>query len=553
MNKILFIFLMLPFLLYSQSKRDYKRYREIVELINQEDLEEAKLATYKLIDKNEDWKKPHLLLALIYEQQRKFTECEYQYLLVYDIEKRSSADPLFDLALIFYDNGYYQDALKYFNVSKNLGCKSIDIDRFLLNCNYSISELSKDSLLSNKYNNLGESINSKSSEYLPYISANGRELIFTRIIEYYDESSRDLKSQEDLYLSLNRNGVWETAYPLPINTLENEGAVSISPDQMTLVFTACNRIDGFGSCDIYMSYKQDNGVWGEPVNIGGEINTINWESQPCFSADGNYLYFVSNRYGGFGGNDIWRSRFVDGYFSDPENLGPFINTKYDEMSPFLHSDNVTLYFASEGHVGFGDFDLFISRRINSEQQWMKVNNLGYPVNSYKSQTSLVVGPDGETAYFTSNSERDINYGEEDIYSFRLSKSNQSNKINDLEMDIITNQKGADIILPNVLFELDSYILYESSFTELDNLLVYLRKNPNVNIHIQGHTDNIGDKDYNLLLSIKRAEQILNYLIDKGIDNKRLTYNGCGEDFPIASNDTEEGRMKNRRTTINISQ
>ena len=552
MKKILFILLIFPFLLYSQSNKDYKKYREIIELINQENLEEAKVAAYKLIDKNKNWKKPHLLLAMIYEKERKFYECEDQYLIVYNLEKRSSAEPLFDLAVIFYNNGYYQDALKYFNISKKLGCKSKDVDRFVLNCNYSILELSKDSLFSNNYNNLGESINSQLSEYLPYISVNGKELIFTRVIKYYD-SSGSLKSHEDLYLSLNRNGVWDTAYSLSINTLQNEGAVSISPDQKILVFTACHREDGFGSCDIYISYREDNGEWGDPVNIGGRINTIKWESQACFSADGNYLYFVSNRYGGYGGNDIWRSRFVDGYFLEPENLGPFINTRYNEMSPFLHSDNLTLYFASEGHIGFGDFDLFISRRPDSEKQWGTARNLGYSVNSYKSQTSLVVGPDGETAYFTSNSGRDINYGEEDIYSFKLSEFNQSNKVNELEMNIITKKKGADIILPNVLFELDSYVLYESSFIELENLVLYLQKNPNVNIHIQGHTDNIGDKNYNLLLSTKRAEQIYNYLIDRGIDNKRLTYKGYGEDFPIDSNDTEIGRMNNRRTTINIIQ
>ena len=119
-------------------------------------------------------------------------------------------------------------------------------------------------------------------------------------------------------------------------------------------------------------------------------NTRHWESQPCFSVNNDYLYFVSNRPGGFGKSDIWRAKIVGNKFFDIENLGSSINTEKHEMSPFLHPDDLTLYFASNGHIGLGDYDLFVSRRDSIKNEWSFPLNLGYPINTYKMENSLIV-------------------------------------------------------------------------------------------------------------------------------------------------------------------
>ena len=141
-------------------------------------------------------------------------------------------------------------------------------------------------------------------------------------------------------------------------------------------------------------------------------------------------------------------------FSKPNNIGSYINTKYDEMSPFIHIDNQTLYFASKGHVGMGDFDLFMSRKDLNSQKWGSPQNLGFPINTYDVENSLVVSSDGKTAYFTSNKS---GFGEEDIFYFELPDELQAKEINELEIDMLTQEKGTEIVLENVHFEHNLFV------------------------------------------------------------------------------------------------
>ena len=147
--------------------------------------------------------------------------------------------------------------------------------------------------------NLGRNINSEYPEYLPCISASGTQLIFTRRLEGDDQTL-----QEDLFISFinSKDSVWSSVIPMSINTKFNEGSVTISADQKFLIYTACDREDGFGRCDLYICVQDENGFWSSPMNLGSMVNTRYWESQACFSPDGQYLYFVSDRKGGFGGN-----------------------------------------------------------------------------------------------------------------------------------------------------------------------------------------------------------------------------------------------------------
>jgi len=258
--------------------------------------------------------------------------------------------------------------------------------------------------------NVSDSVNTSDLEYFPSITIDSKKLIFTRRI----------KANEDLYESNLENGKWGKAFPLPgkINsTTFNEGASNISQDGKWMIFTGCNFPKGSGSCDLYISYLTNNG-WSEPENLGRNVNSEFWESTPSLSPDKRDLYFSSNVPGGFGGKDLWVChRDENGRWQEALNLGPEINTPGDESTPFIHADNQTLFFNSNGHPGYSEKpDLFLSRK-QPDGKWSKPENLGYPINTIEDEGSLVVAADGKTAYFSSD--RSDTKGGLDIYTFEL--------------------------------------------------------------------------------------------------------------------------------------
>jgi outer membrane protein OmpA-like peptidoglycan-associated protein len=257
--------------------------------------------------------------------------------------------------------------------------------------------------------NLGDSINSKVSEYYPTITIDGNKLIYTRRVNNFNE---------DFYESDKTNGAWSKSISLPgnINTNQNEGAQNISQDGQWLIFTGCNFPEGHGSCDLYISYLTADG-WSTPENLGDSINTESWESAPSLSPDKRDLYFSSRQPDGYGGSDLYVShRLLNGRWSMPENLGPAINTIGDEGTPFIHADNQSLYFTSSGHPGYGGDDLFVTRK-GPGGTWSKPENLGYPINTIENEGSLVISADGKTAYYASD--RADSRGGLDLYSFEM--------------------------------------------------------------------------------------------------------------------------------------
>lgn len=267
--------------------------------------------------------------------------------------------------------------------------------------------------------NPGPAINSEHSEYSPSLTADEQVLVFTRKKARHTGATHPHSDYfEDFYISYFRDGQWTEAVNMgpPLNTPNNEGAQSITADGRHMYFTACNRPGGMGSCDIYYARRRGD-RWSQPVNIGPPVNTSAWESQASISADGNTLYFASNRSGSLGPMDIWKShRGEDGRWSEPVNLGPTINTGGSELSPFIHHDGQSLYFASDGHYGMGGLDLFVSRR-GEDGKWSEPQNLGYPVNTRGDEFSLMVGSSGRHAWFASNMEG--GHGEMDLYHFEL--------------------------------------------------------------------------------------------------------------------------------------
>lgn len=307
--------------------------------------------------------------------------------------------------------------------------------------------------------NLGSDINTIEDEYWPSLSADEQTLIITRLVR------RNIVyggMQEDFFISHKDQNGWSkmenAGYPL--NTEDNEGAQTISADGRLMVFTACNRGDGVGRCDLYYSEKVGE-KWSFPKNIRAPVNTLYKETQPSLSADGRTLYFTSDRPGGKGQLDIWVTvKDEENNWIKPVNLGDTINTRKHEMSPFIHFDNQTLYFASEGYPGLGGFDLFVSRK-DSTENWTTPENLGYPINTSKDEIGLIVNSRGNKAYYSSG--RDPDYGK-DIYMFELYKEVQplevsymKGKVFDIETKIRLKARFEliDLETAKMIYEADS--------------------------------------------------------------------------------------------------
>ena len=305
--------------------------------------------------------------------------------------------------------------------------------------------------------NLGDNINSEDDEYWPTITVDGKTLIFTRLVGSQTISSQHPIAQEDFYTSDLVDNIWQPSTPIKsINTIYNEGAQTISTDGKLLFFTACTRNDGIGSCDIYYSRFKD-GSWSLPQNAGEPVNSPAWESQPSISANGEILYFVSSRRGGKGGMDIWKCNlkgFSTGgtpIWGTPLNLGDSINTPGNEMSPFIHSDGKTLYFASDYWNGMGGYDIFYSRQKN-DSVWSNPQNIGYPINSFKDEQGLVVDAAGKNAYYSSD--RPGSRGM-DIYSFELYEKARPTPVSYIKGKIVDEDSGAPICAKVELTDLEN--------------------------------------------------------------------------------------------------
>ena len=270
--------------------------------------------------------------------------------------------------------------------------------------------------------NMGDSINSEEEEYFPAITVDGKTFLFTRLLNIPGLTGPN-SEQEDFYKCTMGKKTWSKAQPVSeINTIDNEGAASLSSDGQYLFFIGCDNDMHVrktnGSCDIFLA-KKSGDRFTKPRNLDVPINTGSWESMPSFSSDGRTLYFVRRikDKNGVTQRDIMVSRIGDNSeWSEPVSVSDKINTPYDEMYAFIHPDDQTLYFTSNGHPGMGGLDIFMSKR-QTDGTWGDPVNLGYPINTKDDENSLLVSPDGTTAYFASD--RPGGKGGLDIYQFSL--------------------------------------------------------------------------------------------------------------------------------------
>jgi outer membrane protein OmpA-like peptidoglycan-associated protein/tetratricopeptide (TPR) repeat protein len=303
--------------------------------------------------------------------------------------------------------------------------------------------------------NLGAEINNKYDQYWPSLSADDQSMVFTEKLPIDPQNPEIIRNrQEDFYASTFNNGRWAQAQPVgpPLNTPGNEGAQSISADGKLMIFTGCNRRDGFGNCDLYFSRKVDD-KWTVPQNMGKPVNSPAKETQPSISPDSKTIYFASTRAGGKGGLDIWKSTLTDdGNWGEPVNLGDSVNTPYDDQSPFIHPDNHTLYFSSKGWPGMGGFDLFMSRQ-KGENQWTTPRNLGYPINTHFQEIGIIVNAEGNTAYYSSN--RLGGEGGDDIYAFELYKEVRPTRVSYMKGNVFDAETTSPLTARFELIDLAS--------------------------------------------------------------------------------------------------
>jgi OmpA-OmpF porin, OOP family len=356
-------------------------------------------ALSEAIQKDKKFTEAHYRLGLVYmtmkDNPKAIIAFKQALTLTQDVRKQKVI--WLDLGEAYMLTGQYQDAIPV--LTNFINAETVNKQRvnkateWVQNARFAIENQSVKSLYRQKA--LSDTVNCFALQYFPALTADQQELIFTR------RRGHAVEDDEDLVISRkDANGRWLPPQSISknINSPDNEGTCTISADGRKLIFTSCGGRGYNGNCDLYETTKTGE-EWSKPVNLGPNVNSGDWESHPTLSADGRTLYFVSDRRGGFGRNDIWYSTMnEDGRWTKARNLGEPVNTQYDERSPFIHVNGKTLYFATNGLVGFGGYDIFYTEK--TDKGWTKPENLGSPVNDHENQYSLFITADGQKGYYS---------------------------------------------------------------------------------------------------------------------------------------------------------
>lgn len=615
----------------TENKKAIKYYNTAVTYYKSGNFEETISFLNKSIKSDSRFIEAWLLLGDSYSEvnSRKLAISSYESAIKID----SSFFPAtyYFLANLNYEIGNYQQSVDYYMYFSRI--PSVSNEMLVLAYKRLLFASTAANLVKNPDSinliNIGHSVNTYGDEYINYMNADKDYMMLTRRTKLTESQQQNPVYREELLYTTKTDSSWAEPAPVELKWRDdlNMGSLNLSTDGRSMYFTGCYWPQGQGGCDLYVSQKVGD-IWNKPENLGNNINTMSWESQPIISSDSKKLFFASKRKGGKGGSDIWMSILLkDGRWSPPINLGDSINSPKDEMAPFLHADGNTLFFASTGHPGLGGYDLFISRQ-DELGRWSLAKNIGYPANSKHNDINIITSIDGKQSLISSD--RAGGKGNMDIYAFdnyqeiipkkimyiegiivdeitrkplnakvQITNISTSEKINTTFSDPITGgfllivfpgveyafniskdgylflseninlkdttgitsvkqlfelspiAKGNHLVMNNVFFEFNEYRLLSPSFIELNKLAEILIQNPDFNIEIIGHTDSIGDPAYNMQLSLNRAKSVRDYLTNAGVNTNRLNTVGMGITKPVASNNTEQGRMRNRRTEILI--
>ena len=504
-----------------------------------------------------------------------------------------------------------------------------DVRNILSGANYNVQQVMT---FTAQKENLHDQINSKFTEAKPLVSHDGNTLYFSRL--FHPDNIGGKADPQDIYVSKFINGQWTTAQNkgFPLNDQFANGVCSISPDGNKLLVINGYHPDGSITPGVSISNLTAIG-WGDPISLDIKGFENFSEFQDFFlSADERVIIMAVERNEGYGDQDLYVSlKIGEKSYSKPINLGLSVNTPKAEFAPFLSPDNTTLYFASDGHGGYGQSDIFKTKRLDeSWHSWTEPQNLGPGVNTSSWDAYFSITASGDFAYFVSS--EGTRRGQENIYRIPLLQDITPELPNPLiafqgrTFDAFTNEAiSANVILENtllrkpfraisddltgnflfyipkensyeftvkapgyitffekvnmeplnqddnmyrniyltpietnqiftlnnLLFERSKPNLLEDSYPALEKLIGILIENPKLKIELAGHTDGLGSQKTKQTLSYRRVEKIKDYLIEFGIDRKRIETVGYGGSKPIAPNDNEENRAKNRRVEIKV--
>jgi len=378
--------------------------------------------------------------TLIYEN-KPFKPVESYFFKVIEICPKYHSNPYYYLGFSYYEQEKWEESAKY--LKEFLNFKDDDVNKFDKNFDGLLSEAKKMYKYAKLYGEIFKNpvpfdpnpvtgVCTPNDEYLPIITADDEQILFTRKSPYVSKDgivgmSTDMEIELFSYSKRDKSGQFTkgSRMPYPFNKQGGQGGATMSIDNKHLYFTICKSEGGDQvNCDIYHS-DLVNGEWTTIEKVEGINDPVYWDSQPSLASDGVTLYFASDRKGGRGGVDLYKTvkDKVTGMWSKPENLGPTINTPFDEKSPFIHSDFETMYFCSDGHPGVGGFDIFYSRKAE-DGKWNEPKNIGVPINTVGDDLGFFVSTDGALGYFASNEPnrtKGRSVGKYDLFSFELYK------------------------------------------------------------------------------------------------------------------------------------
>lgn len=625
MKNLVFYWVLINFIglttLNAQGKRQATDFiKSAEEAVNSGNLNKAKGDLEAALAIKPEFINAWRILAFVYNRLGDYAKSEEAYMKTLALGKKYSKALNYELGEVLMKKGKYNEALTYFKAYKESEAKDFVLDEQkvelnynrlieanLNNCVFAMGQSTETSSLT--VENLGKQVNSDYDDYLPSMSQDELSLIFTV-----------RKGDEDIFVTKRKkNEPWGSARKMTkINSAKNEGMARFSTCGRYVYFAMCNGAGMVNSgCDLFKAEYSDEGDLQKPEPMSGLVNGVEWDSQPSIACNNEVMYFSSNRKGGYGGTDIWVAyRNPQGQWSEPKNLGPTVNTTADEEAPYISLDNKTLYFTSDGHPGFGESDLFYTK-IYPDSLGTPVN-LGFGINSAYRELGFTLSSNNKEAYFSSNRlggmgrldlyrvllpselalpnaetvlieglcmgsdhkplpakltvgkgdkkqviHADVNgkfficMPNKNVYSiiaqhngyqdyinaefFEQLASEPTKKLNIvLEPNANTTPHSSAIILKKpkkeektatatIFFEKNKAILQPADVSQLKTLLNDFDLSKPLSIDIIGYADETGSKQENIMLSKKRANAITQLLMDLGVEAQYISSQGKGID------------------------
>lgn len=423
----------------AQSKKALKAFENAKRAIQQDDFDLALNELDKAVDSSPEYVDAYVLIGDIQLTKNEPKLAAYSYLNA--VNKGGGQFLNYKLGIAQMNSLQYAEAeisfLSYLDYGKVRPETKRRVMHFLRNCKFGKVAVQNPVPFDPK--SLGEGINTLDYQYHPAISIDGKLLVYTQL------DNLNGRDDENFYYAIKEEGAWGAGIKMEgsINSRYNEGVQSLTANGNYMFYTICERDDSKGSCDIYVAKYMGDGLWSQGRNLGDSINTRNWESQPSLSPDGKTLFFVRGSNMQDKNTDLFYSeRDENGKWKRAKKLPEVINTPFREMSPFIHFDNSTLYFASQGHPGMGDADLFVSRK-DENGEWGKPENLGYPINTPFEEFGLVVSANGKSAFYASDRIAE-DTRTRNIYEFELPEDKRAKTVAWLKGKVTDKKTGKPI-------------------------------------------------------------------------------------------------------------